>query len=229
MKRVLAIILAGGILTFAVQSKSSLAAVAVEVAAEAEVEADVAVVAVAVPRVPVEGFLPRQERRVQPAPSASARPSFGECVSSALLAAASSSAEPGGGQTAAARPAGGRLPVQKLQPDLVAHAGSRCRGWTAPGDRRRSGERAAGNRPTLVSSIISSMFLVPQPAQSGQRVRQRARAVQRPISCKAAGHKSQRELSAVPPWRCRRWPRAGRRWSARNCRAESVPEPPRAN
>ena len=193
-----------------------------------EGEADVEV-AEEVPRVPVEGFRPREEPHVQlVAARALGRPRRERHVH--LIAARAlgrrrrerRDPRPLGRAKAVAK----RLPLDlqevarplhKVGPAPVAALSDKV-------PRLDSAQRPVAERrialpgaaQPLVSLIISSTFLVPQPAPSELRARdeqaaqwlrdepaaQRVRhepAAQRPISCKAGEDNSRRELSAVPP------------------------------
>ena len=187
-------------------SKSSLAE---EVDAAVEGGAVDVEVAVAVPRVPVEGFLPREEPHVQLVAARALGRASAASVTSALGPGASSSAEP---QAVAKRPPLDRQEVAHPPHRAAARPGERLAASKVPrldSAQRPAAERrivAAGSRPT--SGQLNNFLDVPGPAtgavgaagagERAQRLRDE-RAAQRPISCKAGEDNSRRELPAVPP------------------------------
>ena len=138
MKRVLAIILAGGILTLAMHVEILARGGGGGVAVVAVAEVDAAAVEVVVLRVPAVGFLPQEARRVQPVPTSS-RPA--PQVRLGPLPKREHSAEQGRWQTGAARHAG--APPAKGRSPTWWRAGQ----GAVAGQRPATGQGAAASLP----------------------------------------------------------------------------------
>ena len=159
MKRVLTIILAGGILTLAIHLDIFAAEEVEVVAVEAGAEVDAAAVEVAVLRVPVEGFL-LQEAASRPASSKpSSRPASTSASRPSAPSASTRPSQGGGRKPLLALQAA--PPMQKRLPDLVAPAQGAVAGQR-PATGKGAAAVAAGNRPT--SGQLDKFIDAPGPA-----------------------------------------------------------------